>query len=263
MQNINLLYLLQPIIVILISSVLLFYWHRKRHFSWKVLLFSLPAYAGAIALKIVVQAPTIEYVRAAGPVALGAYFGLQTAIFETGLAFLVAWIVIHYRELGKKDSEGYASGFAFWENAGLLGVIAIINFCSMYFALSSNTPFAQPLFEQLMTNSPELFASNTEVLCSVAIGTFERMTSLIAHFACGYLCFMAAYHRKPRLFLLALPTMGIVDALIPFIGDSLRSVMIFELGAFALSVMFLLIAWYATKGLREQQTEKYVACISS
>jgi hypothetical protein len=253
MQNINILYLLQPIIVIAISSLLLFCWRRKRHFSWKVLIFSLPAYAGAIALKIAVQMPTIDYVRASGPVALGAYFGVQTVIFETGLAFLIAWIAIRYHELGKKDGEGYASGLAFWENAGLLGILQVINLATYYIVLSSNMSLAQPLYEQLMTSAPGLFVSNAEALSSVAIGVFERMSSMIAHFACGYLCFMAVYHRKPRLFLLALPMMGILDALIPFVGDSLSSLIIFEIGVFALSVTFLLIAWYATKGLRKQQ----------
>ncbi|MDR2720606.1 MAG: YhfC family intramembrane metalloprotease [Nitrososphaerota archaeon] len=249
MQNINSLILLQPITVIVISSVLMFYWYRKRHFSWKGLLFSLPAYVGAIALKIAVQTPTIDYVRAAGPIALGAYFGLQTAIFETGLAFLVAWIAIRYHELDKKDGEGYASGLAFWENAVLLGIADLFILGFMYISFSSNTT----LFERLTANSPELFVSNIEMLSGVAIGIFERIGSIIAHFTCGYLCFMAVYHRKPRLFLLALPTMGIVDALMPFIGDSFSSEIIFQLGAFALSVTFLLIAWYATKGLRKQQ----------
>ncbi|MCL2643482.1 MAG: hypothetical protein FWD52_08260 [Candidatus Bathyarchaeota archaeon] len=129
----------------------------------------------------------------------------------------------------------------------------LITLGSMYLMFSLNTP----LFEQLTADSLELFASNMEVLGFVTIGIFGRIGSIIVHFACGYLCFMSAYHRKPLLFLLALPAMSIVDALIPFVGDTLSSVILFELGAFALSVIFLLVAWHVTKDLRKQpQTEE-------
>jgi hypothetical protein len=49
----------------------------------------------------------------------------------------------------------------------------------------------------------------------VALGTVERISSILIHFAWGYLCFMAAFFHKKRLFLIALP-MCIIDFLVPF-----------------------------------------------
>ncbi|MGD6932846.1 MAG: YhfC family glutamic-type intramembrane protease [Candidatus Bathyarchaeia archaeon] len=257
MQNINVLFFLTPIIVITVSSALMIYWYRKRHFRWTVTIFSLAAYAGAIALKDAVQIPTIDAVRSAGPVVLGAYYGVQTMVFEVGLAFLVALIALRYRELSGKDSEGYASGLAFWENAGLLGILLLINYITYYSVLSSDTPFAQQLYDQLMTNAPALFVSNQEALGLVAIAVFERVSSIIIHFAWGYLCFMAAYHHKIMLFLIALP-MGLIDFLVPFAGDS---PILFEVLFFALALASLTVAWYLTRDLRktkETNVEKQI-----
>jgi predicted RND superfamily exporter protein len=59
MQNIDPLFILQPVIVIILCSVLLVYWYVKRRFHLMVLVYSLVAYAVAIALKEAVQIPTI------------------------------------------------------------------------------------------------------------------------------------------------------------------------------------------------------------
>jgi len=80
MQNIDPVYFLTPIIVISFSFGLVVYWRYKRHFSKWDLLYSLAAYALAIALKYVVQIPTFAAVGG-NPVALGLYYGLQTAAF--------------------------------------------------------------------------------------------------------------------------------------------------------------------------------------
>jgi hypothetical protein len=247
MQNINLLFALSPIIVIIISSTLMIYWYRKRHFHWTVLIFSLAAYAGAIGLKYAVQIPTIDLVKASGPYVLGAYYGVQTVVFEVGLAFLVAWIALRYHELNGKDAEGYASGLAFWENAALLGILPLINYITYFSVLSSNTALAQQLYDQLILAAPDLFASTPQALNLVALGVFERVSSIIIHFAWGYLCFMAAYHHKYKLFLIALP-MGLIDFFVPF-GYSL---ILFEVLFFVLAVASLGVAWYVTKGLRKQ-----------
>ncbi|MGD6808655.1 MAG: YhfC family glutamic-type intramembrane protease [Candidatus Bathyarchaeia archaeon] len=252
MQNINILFFLTPIIVIIISSALVIYWYRKRHFRWTVLIFSLVAYAGAIALKYAVQIPTINLVRDSGPFVLGAYYGIQTMVFEVGLAFLVALIAIRYSELNGKDGEGYASGLAFWENAGLLGILLLINYVTYYSVLSSDTPLAQQLYDQLLTNSPGLFSSNQEALALIAIGVFERISSIIVHFAWGYLCFMAAYHHKLRLFFIALP-MGLIDFFVPFAASS---PLLFEGVFFGFAVTSLIVAWYVTKNLRKHEIEK-------
>ena len=247
MQNIDPLFILQPIIVIIISTALLLYLYRRRRFNWMVLLYSLVAYAFAIALKYAVQIPTYSAVKTyfgAVSVGLGVYFGLQTVFFEVGLAYVVAWYAIKHGLLERKDAEAYGSGLAFWENAGLLGIVSLINLVSIYSILSSNTSLAQTVYNQLNANQPGLFAPAQQALENVALGTLERVSSILIHFAWGYLCFMAAILKKRRLFLIALP-MGFVDFLVPFaptIGTT-----VFEAIVFVLSVVSLAVAWYAVK----------------
>lgn len=247
MQNIDLLFILQPAIVIVLCSALLAYWYVKRRFHLMVLVYTLVAYFVAIALKYAVQLPTITAVtnyfgsQSAG---LGVYYGLQTVFFEVGLAYLVAWYVVSRGMLERKDAEAYGAGLAFWENAVLLGVLSLINLIAYYSILSTNTPLAQTLYNQLNTNSPGLFASAPQALSNVAYGTLERISSILIHSAWGYLCFIAAYLNKKRLFLIALP-MGFVDFLVPFAPN--LGIPVFEAIVFALSAFSVLVAWYAVK----------------
>ncbi|MGA2681883.1 MAG: hypothetical protein ABSF44_08805 [Candidatus Bathyarchaeia archaeon] len=67
MQNIDPLFVVQPVIVTIICVVLLIYWYRKRRFHWMVLLYSLVAYSLAIVLKYAMQIPSIN--------AITGYFG--------------------------------------------------------------------------------------------------------------------------------------------------------------------------------------------
>jgi len=249
MQNIDILYIIQPIIVIIICSALLVFWYIKRHFHAMVLVYSLIAYAVAIALKYAVQIPTINIVInnfGAHSIVLGAYYGLQTVFFEVGLAYLVAWYVVSRGKLDKKDAEAYGSGLAFWENAGLLGILSLISLVADYIILSTNTSLAQTVYDQLNQRAPELFAPASQALASVALGTLERISSIMIHVAWGYLCVMAAYYRKKELFLIALP-MGLVDFLVPFTLPS--NLIYFEAVIFMLAVISVLVAWYATKRL--------------
>jgi len=255
-QNIDPIYILQPLIVIVICSVLLVYWYRKRHFHLMVLIYSLAAYAVAIGLKYAVQIPTINMVidyfgdHSAG---LGVYYGLQTVFFEVGIAYFVAWYAVKRGLLERKDAEGYGTGLAFWENAGLLGALSLLNLVIYYSVLSTNTALAQTLFNQLNANASYLFASPTQALGSVALGTLERVSSILFHFSWGYLCVLAAVYKKKRLFLIALP-MGFVDFLVPFAAPG--NLALFEAAVFALSAVSVLVAWYASKtvvkGLKSQ-----------
>ncbi len=88
---------------------------------------------------------------------------------------------------------------------------------------------------------------------SVALGTLERISSILLHLAWGYLCFMAAYLHKKRLFLIALP-MGFVDFLVPFTQS--WGIPVFEAVVFALSALSVLVAWYATKQFRKGNENK-------
>ena len=194
MQNIDPLFILQPVIIIIICTALLVYWRFKRHFHWMVLVYSLVAYSVAIALKYAVQIPTINLVISnfgSHSVELGVYYGLQTVFFEVGIAYLVAWYTVKHGMLEKKDAEAYGSGLAFWENAGLLGILSLINLVTYYSILSSNTSLAQTLYNQLSASAPGFFAPASQALGSVALGTLERISSILVHFAWGYLCVMA------------------------------------------------------------------------
>ena len=255
MQNIDILYVLQPIIVIVISTALLLYWRRKRHFHLSVILYSLVAYAVAIALKFAVQIPTIDLVRnyfGAQSVGLGVYYGVQTVVFEVGIAFAVAWFAVSKGHFNDKDAEGYGSGLAFWENAAYLGILPIINLIAYFAILSTNTSLAQTVFDQLNTAAPGLFAPPAEALGAVTIGIFERISSILMHVAWGYLCLMAAVYRKKWLFAIALP-MGLIDFLVPFASGAL---ILFEVTVFALSVISVAVAWYAVRHVRKGLGEK-------
>jgi hypothetical protein len=136
---------------------------------------------------------------------------------------------------------------AFWENAILLGLFSLINLVAYYSILSSNTALAENLYTQLNVNAPQLFAPASEALRSVALGIVERTSSILMHLAWGYLCFMAAYYHRRRLFLIALP-MGFIDFLVPFAQNA---IVIFEAMVFALAVISMLIAWHVTKAISE------------
>jgi hypothetical protein len=251
-QNIDPLFILQPVIVIILAAALMVYWYFKRRFHKEVWLYTLIAYGAAIALKYAVQIPTINIVTAtfgAHSVGLGVYYGLQTMVFEVGLAFVVAWFLVSHGKLDRKDAEAYGSGLAFWENAAFLGALSLINLISYYVILSGNTSLAQTLYSQLNANAPGLFASAPEALRSVALGTLERVSSIMIHFAWGYLCVMAALYRKKKLFLIALP-MGFIDFLVPFAQSA---IVLFEVAVFGLSVLCVAVAWYATNGIRKSQ----------
>jgi len=250
LQNIDPVYVVQPAAVIVICTLLLAYWHRRRRFELVVLAYSFVAYAVAIAMKYAVQIPTIDAVTSyfgQTSVGLGIYYGAQTMFFEVGMAYLVATYAVKKGKLGTKDAEGYGAGLAFWENAVLLGVLPLINYVAYYAILSTNSSLAQTVYNLLSQNSPGLFDPVSQALTSVALGTLERVSSILLHFAWGYLCLMAVVYGKRRLFLIALP-MGLVDFLVPF--ASTMGIAVFEGIVFAIGVVSVLVAWQAVEHLR-------------
>lgn len=252
MQNINPLFILQPLLSIVICVALMFYWHKKRHFHLNVWLYSLVAYVIAIALKYAVQLPTINYVIGSGDVILGLYFGLQTVVFEVGLAYVFAHFAIKRGKMDRRDAEAYGSGLGFWENVGLLGILTLINYVAYYAILSSGGSIADTLYTQLSQAAPDLFASDATALGLVGLGLVERASSLMIHVAWGYLCIMAVLYRKKHLFVIALP-MGLIDFLVPFASD--MGVVLFEAVIFTLAAVSVLVAWAATRKLgRDTQT---------
>jgi hypothetical protein len=243
-------YLLQPLILVLISFGLVLYWRYRRRFTRNVIVYSVLAYAGAIALKYLVQIPTARMVfDAYGAVSFASalYLGLQTVVFEVGGAFLVAYYAVSRGKFEARDAEAYGIGLAFWENGVLLGLIPLINLAAIFVLLAS-TP-AGPLFQQIYTAQPYLFSPPAQLFTLFAWSTLERVSSLLAHFSWGYLCLLAAAFRRWRYFAIALP-MGLLDALVPFASSF--SLPVFESLLFAITVGFLLVSLAVTWKLRRQ-----------
>ena len=253
MQNIDVVFLLQPLVVISLASGLVIYWHYRRSFRGVILAYSLVAYSVAIALKYAVQIPTVSSVTnyfGTHSVGIGVYYGIQTVVFEVGLAYLICWYGVTIRKLGPKDAEAFGLGLGFWENAVLLGLTSLINLLAYYAILSTNTPTAQTLFNQLNKSSPALFEPPSQAFKAVVAGVVERISSILIHFSWGYLCMIAAFFRKRRYFAIALP-MGFVDFLVPF-ASSLGTAL-FEAIVFVLSILCLAVALLSTKGIQKKQ----------
>jgi hypothetical protein len=249
-QNIDPVYFLEPVIIILFSAGLVVYWHYRRSFRWALLGYSLLAYAGAIAVKVVLQALTFSTFQAwfgNNPPGLGVYFGAQTVFFEVGGAFLVAAWAVSRGKLDAKDAEGYGLGLALWENAGYVGVFGLVNFIVVYIMLASGGPNSQQLLSSLVRARPELFYAPLEALPLVGYSILERVSSLFFHFSWGYLCLLAACFHKKSCFLLALP-MGLVDFFVPF--ASTLTIPVFEWGIFILGSGALGVALLVAKSLR-------------
>jgi hypothetical protein len=252
MQNIDPLYFLQPIITIAFSAGLLIYWHRKRSFTIVAFVLSLLAYVGAIAFKILLQTLTYNTFLARfghNSLALGAYFGIQTVVFEVGGAFLVAAWAFSRAKLNAKDAEGYGLGLAFWENAGYVGTLGSLTLLSIYLTLALGGPTSQEFYSNLIKTRPELFFSPVQALPLIGYGLLERVSSLLFHFCWGYLCLLAACTHSKRYFLLALP-MGLVDFFVPFAAS--LGLLLFESLIFLLGLGCLGLVWFATKGLRQK-----------
>ena len=255
MQNIDPVFMLQPAAVIIVCTLLLVYWHRRRRFELVVLAYSFVAYAVAIGLKYAVQLPTVDAVTTyfgQQSVGLGIYYGAQTVFFEVGMAYLVASYAVRKGRSAEKDAEGYGAGLAFWENAVLLGILPLVNYVAYYAILSTDTSLSQTVYNLLSQNSPGLFDPASQALASVALGTLERISSILLHFAWGYLCMMAAVYGRRRLFLIALP-MGFVDFLVPF--ASAIGVVVFEGIVFTIGVVAVLVAWQAVRHARTEREE--------
>lgn len=251
MQNIDPVYFLTPVIIIAFSFGLAVYCHFKRTLTRWVLLYSFIAYFGAIALKYAIQIPTIhrfEEVVGGNIAALGAYYGIQTVIFEVGLSYLVAYFAFRRNQISSKDAEGYGVSLALWENGVWIGVTTLINYIIYYVALSSGTnPISQQIYDTLSSASPGLFYPPSQALPLVGFAILERFSSLLAHFSWGFLVVFAVVYRRKLFLVLALP-MGLLDFFVPF--ASFLGVPVFELVILLVSFMFLIIAMTSTRKVR-------------
>ena len=250
MQNIDPVYFLTPLVVVGFSAGLVVYWRLRRRLSAWVLLLSLVAYAGAMAIKTIFQAVTLGPFEAAvggSGAALGAYYGLQTVAFEVGGAFLVAWFAFSRGKIRAGDAEGYGIGLAFWENGVLLGGSLLLNYVLIYAILAGGGTAAQQLYPTLSSDAPSLFYPPSAALPLIGYSVLERVSSLLGHFSWGLLVVLAVAFRR-RLFLwLALP-MGFVDFLAPFAGT--MGLLAFEGTIFGLGLLSLAVALVSTKAAR-------------
>lgn len=250
MQNIDILYFLQPLVTIGFTVCLVIYWRLKRRFTVSAFLCSLIAYGGAIACKVVFQATTFDAVMTVfhgNPSILGAYFGIQTVIFEVGGAYLVAVLAVSRRKLEADDAEAYGLGLAFWENAGYLGILGLFTLLSIYLTLSFGTISSLDLYSNLIANRPALFYPPSQALPLIGFSILERVTSLLFHSCWGYLCLLSAFTRNRRYFLVALP-MGLIDFFVPYV--SYLGVSIFELFIYLLGLTTLGVTLFITKDAR-------------
>ena len=254
-QDIDPLFILQPIIVIAFSVAIVLYWYRKHPFGLPVLGFSLLAYVGAIVAKLLFQYATVPLILplSAPNWVLGIYLGLQTVVFEVGGAFLVARYAVSRKLMREQDGEAYGLGLALWENAGLLGVISLVNLLFYVAVLSSGGPVAESLYTTLSKAQPGLFYTPLKVAPLIAWGTIERVSSLLVHFSWGYLCVKAAVLHKKEYLMLALP-MGMIDFLVPFAG--LFTVPVFECIIFVISVICLIASLEVTRSKKPSRKRK-------
>ncbi len=250
MQNIDPLYLLQPIVTIAFSAGIVIYWHLKRKFTALAFVCSLLAYGGAIACKVIFQAITFNALMAGfhGDLSiLGAYFGIQTVVFEVGGAYLIARLAVSRGKLEVGDAEAYGLGLAFWENAGYLGVLGMFSLLSIYLTLSAGSISSLELYSNLITNRSSLFYPPSQALPLIGFSILERVSSLLFHFCWGYLCLLSAFTHNRRYFLAALP-MGLLDFFVPF--ANYFGIPFFELFIYVLGLGTLGVTMFITKGVR-------------
>lgn len=254
MQNIDPLYFIIPIVVIAFSFGLVIYWQKKRCFSKWVLLYSLAAYAGAIALKYIVQIPTISAVESASgnnPIVLGFYYGIQTGVFEVGGAFLVASYAVSRGHLKARDAEGFGLGLALWENGVLISIPLLLNYIIYYAVLGTpNSSFAQTLYSDLTKDTPSLFYGASEALPVIGFSILERITSLFAHFSWGLLAVLAAVYKKRSYLAVAFPIGFVIDFSVPFASQ--LGTILFETIIFLIATLGLIITLSITRSGREE-----------
>ena len=241
-QSIDLIFVLQPIIVIAFSVGILLYWNWKEGISRYVLSFALLGYGGAVAAKIGFQyltVPTFLSISQGSLWLLGLYLAFQTVVFEIGGTFLVARFAVSRRRMKRSDGVGYGLGLAFWENAVLISATSLLTLLFYSITIAQGGAAAESLYALLSKSQPQLFFPPPEALQIIGWGVLERVSSLMAHLSWGYLCLRSAVSHRKGYFLLALP-MGSIDFLVPFAG--VMPLPLFEIIVFMLAAFCVLAA---------------------
>ena len=176
-------------------------------------------YAGAILIKVVFQLLTANAIVStfgSDSIARGLYYGLQTSILEVGGAFVAARYAVSRRRFSEKDAGAYGISLAFWENGVYLGLFSLISLVSIYAVLAIGSPAtAKLVYNALLTGQASLFDPPATALPLVGFGILERISSILAHCAWGYLTVLAVVYKKNVYLAVALP-MGLIDFFVPF-----------------------------------------------
>ena len=144
----------------------------------------------------------------------------------------------------KSDGVGYGLGLAFWENAVLLSATSLLSLLFYYITIAQGGAAAESLYSLLSKSQPQLFLPPLDGLQFIGWGILERISSLMAHLAWGYLCLKSAVTHEKAYFLLALP-MGLIDFVVPFAGT--MPVPLFEIIVFMLAAFCVLGAVFANR----------------
>ncbi len=193
--------------------------YRKRGLELAVLAISAVSYFLAIALKTVLQSFTLAGIESAfgySSVPTALYFGAQTAIFEVFGAYL--FVLAFRRHIRQKNAEAYGLSLAFWENGVLLGLLPLISLVSDFFIIASGPPSLSSLVSgELQKSSPGLFVGTLQALPVIGYSILERVSSLMLHFAWGFLVVTSISFSRKRYLAYAIP-IGFVDSVVPFAG---------------------------------------------
>ena len=222
--QINPLSLLWPLITIIIGTLPILILKVNA----KVFGVAAISYFIAIALKIVIQELTLNYIIIYPYYIQGLYYGGQTAIFEIGLAFLFAVIF----KIDKPIDFGVS--LAFWENAIFLGFLSGITLPDVlisYYLIASNAPASKIIYESF--KNTVLYLGNNQLLEYMLYHTFDRLSSLFAHGAWGSMASLYFIRRKKSYFIIMI--LGFIDFMVPLFNEGI-------INYFTISILSLLLS---------------------
>ncbi|AAT43032.1 hypothetical protein [Picrophilus oshimae] len=206
--DINPLGFLWPVISIIIGIVpVIMLRVRARIFGVAAI-----SYFIAIALKIIIQNFTLNYIILYPYYVQGLYYGVQTAILEAGFSFIFAIMF----KIDKPLEFGVS--LAFWENAIFLGFLSGITLPEVsisYYLIASNAPGSKIIYESLKNTL--LYFGNYQLLRYLFYHTLDRLSSLFAHGAWGAMASLYFIKRKKSYFIIML--LGLIDFLVPLFYD--------------------------------------------
>lgn len=217
MSQIDPIYFVTPLAVLAFSVGVVLVWRWRRQFTAATLGVALLAYGGAILVQAVTLG-AVESASASNPFALGVYFGGQTALFEVGGAFVVAALTARYGLLTARDAVAYGLALGFWEDAVLFALPLLLEYTVYDAILAGGGPAAIGLSKQLTAGAPALFYAPGRAAPLVAYAVLERVSSMVAHLAWGYLAVRSVLDRRRWYLAVAVPIGFAADFLVPFAG---------------------------------------------